>query len=368
MHKSNHPIEPEEVMAYLDGELPIDREAATAAHLERCEECQSLAADFQGVSRRLTMWQIEPASPRIAQNVAAAFEKRTPRSWREILRPYSKWGLGVASALVLVVLFVSPRRAVSPQRRGLDMLTQFSVDGQPQSDKAAPVFSSAAKLPMIERTAQLTLTTKDFDKTRAGLENILKAHQGYIGQLSVSGPVGSGRTLDATLRVPADQRDAVMAELKKLGRVESESQGGEEVTSQYVDLDARLTNARNTEQRMTDLLRQRTGKLSDVLSVEVEISRVRGEIERMEAERKTLVNRVDFATLNVKVEEDYKAQLQAVPDSTLTRFRNTAVEGYRSMIGGVISVALFVVAYGPSLLLWAGLLFFPIRFVWRRIR
>jgi hypothetical protein len=77
---------------------------------------------------------------------------------------------------------------------------------------------------------------------------------------------------------------------------------------------------------------------------------------------------VDFATLNVKVEEDYKAQLQAVPDSTLTRFRNTAVEGYRSMIGSVINVALFVVAYGPSLLLWAGLLFFPIRFAWRRIR
>jgi hypothetical protein len=366
MNKSNHPIEPEDVMAYLDGELRIDREAATAAHLERCEECRSLAADFQGVSRRLTMWQVEPASPRITQTVTAAFEERAPRSWLEMLRPFSKWGVGAATALVLVVLFVSQRKALSPQPATPMQTVAFSVDGQPQSDQQARVFSS--KAPMIVRTAQLTLTTKDFDKARAGLENILKAHQGYVGQLSVSGPVGSGRTLDATLRVPADQRDAVMAELKKLGRVESESQGGEEVTSQYVDLDARLTNARNTEQRMTDLLRQRTGKLSDVLAVEVEISRVRGEIERMEAEKKTLVNRVDFATLNVKVEEDYKAQLQAVPDSTLTRFRNTAVEGYRSMIGGVINVALFVVAYGPSLLLWAALLFFPIRFAWRRIR
>ncbi len=103
------------------------------------------------------------------------------------------------------------------------------------------------------------------------MESILKKHRGYVGELKTGGAAGSGRTLNATLRVPADQLDASLTELKTLGRVESESQSGQDVTSQYVDLQARLGNARNTEQRLTDLLRQRTGKLSDVLEVEQEV-------------------------------------------------------------------------------------------------
>jgi hypothetical protein len=203
---------------------------------------------------------------------------------------------------------------------------------------------------------------------RDRIEAILKGHRGYIGALGVTAPDGAARTLEATLRVPADQLEAVTTELRTLGRVESESQSGEEVTRQYVDLEARLTNAKNTEQRLTDLLRQRTGKLADVLAVEKEIDEVREKIERMEAEKKGLANRVDFGTLTVKVNEDYKAQIQVLPSSFLTSFQNAAVEGYRSMIQGLVSVIVVVLSYGPSVLIWAGLLFFPARIAWRKLR
>jgi hypothetical protein len=221
---------------------------------------------------------------------------------------------------------------------------------------------------MIAHSAQLTLTTAEFDKARGSIEDILKRHKGYIGHLNVAAPAGAGRSLDAALRVPDDQLAPTMAELKRLGRVESESQSGEEVTSQYIDLDARLTNARNTEQRLTDLLRQRTGKLADVLAVELELGRVRGEIERMEAEKKSLVNRVDFATLNTTIREDYQALVPVGPFSMLARFRNAGVEGYRSTVESIVEVIAFLLSNGPVLLVWAAILFFPARFVWRRIR
>jgi hypothetical protein len=83
-------------------------------------------------------------------------------------------------------------------------------------------------------------------------------------------------------------------------------------------------------------------------------SRVRGEIESMESQRKTLANQLDFATLNATVNEDYKAQLQVVPPSTSTQFRNAAVDGYRSMIDGIVGVAVFLFSYGPSLLFWCS--------------
>jgi hypothetical protein len=221
---------------------------------------------------------------------------------------------------------------------------------------------------MIARTADITITAKDFAKTRVALDDLLRRRQGYMGQLNVNTPTEGVRSLTATLHVPADQLDPALTDLRTLGRVQSESQSGEEVSAQYVDLEARLQNARNTEQRLTALLSQRTGKLSDVLEVETEASRVRGEIESMEAEKKLLDTRITFATLNVTIAEEFKAQMQVVPDSIDSRFRNAAIDGYQSAVSGLIAFLLFLVAYGPSLLLWTAIVFIPIWFLWKRWR
>ena len=361
MSTSDHMVGQEEVMAYLEGELALDREAVVAAHVERCQECQRLAGDLQGVSRRLTEWQVSP--PRFRPLNFGMPASRGRRLW-------PRWALGFAGVVVAALAVVQllqlaqmeNRQVASPRllRPGASMVAQLR-DG-------ADSLLEAGKAPMIAHTAELVLATSQFDQARTGLEDIVKRHNGYIGELNVSAASDAGRTLNATLRVPADQLDAALAEVKKLGRVESESRKGEEVTEQYVDLEARLANARNTEQRLTDLLRQRTGKLSDVLSVETELGRVRGEIERMDAQRKNLAKRVEFATLNARVTEDYKAQLHLAPDSTLAQFRNAAVEGYRSMVTGLVSVALALLSYGPSILLLAGILFFPARWAWRKWR
>ena len=245
-----------------------------------------------------------------------------------------------------------------------------AADQDDKSEEAEPPASTVPPVhgPMIIRTAQLNLITKEFDKARTNLEAILKQHRGFVGELKVGGNTGTGRTLTATLRVPADQLDGMLADAKKLGRIESESQSGQDTTSEYVDLQARLSNAHSTAQRLTEILRNRTGKLADVLAVEQELDRVRGEIEEMEAERKTMLNQVSYATLNATITEDYQAQLQVVPPSTSTRLGNAAVEGYRSMVDGVLDLALFLLSNGPSLLLWGAVLFMPARFVWKKVR
>jgi hypothetical protein len=357
--QDTHPIAQEELMAYLDGELSPDRAATAAGHLERCRECQDVAADLQGVSRRLMAWSVEPPSLQIKAAMTAALAEPRQKSRNRISRG-SRWvmGLVAASVVVLVLGTITPR--MNQATRSADVahvLTEHSQLG-----------SYLVASPMIAHTAQLTLTTREFDKARGAVEDILKRHKGYIGHLNVAAPAGAGRSLDATLRVPADQLAPTMTEIKRLGSMESESQSGEEVTSQYIDLDARLTNARNTEQRLTDLLRQRTGKLSDILAVELELGRVRGEIERMEAEKKSLINRVDFATLNTTIREDYQALVPVGPFSMLTRFRNAALEGYRSTVESMVDVIAFLLSNGPVLLVWAAILFLPARFVWRRVR
>jgi hypothetical protein len=365
--KTNHPIEQEELIAYLDAELPVDRAGFAAGHLEHCRECQGIAADLQGVSRRMMDWQVEPVSEEIGPVLAAALkESGRPKSAGKVSR--WMWALATSAGVVALALISLPRLASRHQEMRI-LNQQVSGMQMRRGDVAAvsAVKRDAAEI-MIARTAELTLTTNEFEKARAGLEDILKRHNGYLGQLNVNAPVGASRTLDATLRIPADQRDAAIAEVKKLGRVEAESQAGEEVTAQYIDLEARLSNARNTEQRLTDILSQRTGKLADVLAVEESISRVRGEIEQMEAEKKNLTKRVEFLTLQVKLTEDYRAQLHVAPDSILGRFRNAAIEGYKFMVEGVVSLVLFLLSYGPSLLVWAALLLFPARFAYKKLR
>lgn len=432
MQSNIHPVEPEELMAYLDGELPLDRAAETAAHLEECRECQIQAAEFKSISEGLTAWDVEVKEFPLSDVLVQALEEpeqdpqkaTSERRWRWLgggrLPWFAPWiGGALAGGVVVLLLtftmigsFSRGERLASPAAsRPMAMMAQ-SVDSRAHSSAPSPAppaaggdrdaltqfaatrqsENAAAQLaqrqqeaqlssslevqhsaevpsaPMILRTAQLTVVTPDLDKARAGLERIVKQYSGYVGDLTFSAPSDGPRKLTATLRVPAAQLDAALTQLKTLGRVESESQNGQDVTAQYVDLEARLSNSRNTEQRLLDLLRQRTGKLSDVLEVETELSRVREEIERMEGERLLLSKQVEFATLTATVGEEYKVPAHALPDSFGTRFRNAAVDGYQSVISFVTGVALFLVSTGPMLLLWAAILFFPARFAWRKFR
>ena len=385
MNRTTHPVEAEEVMAYLDGELAPARATEVAAHLEQCAECRALDTDLRRVSGQIAAWQVEPSPERLEEQVTSAL--KGPQSQEVITakpprRPWfrRRWVLALAGCcgfLYLLVVVMTPNllksRMASPgayerelQRARLPMTYRDApgdVGGLPKQAEPAGKLTG----PMVIRRAVLTLTTGDFDNARAEMQRLVALHRGYIGQLETASPTGAARSLKATLRVPADQLDAIVAGLKKLGRVEQESQTGEEVTQQYVDLVARLSNARNTEQRLIQVLRENTGRVSDILQVEKEIARVREEIERMEAQRKNLETQVSFATLEFRLSEEFKAQFQA-PPSMARRLWNEFVEGCRSAFDSAFGLALFILGYGPSLLLWFAILFFPIRFAWRRLR
>jgi len=413
MASSTHSIEQEELMAYLDGELAIERAVLLATHLEQCAECRAWAAESRMLSERLTAWQVEPVPPSLTEHVTAAIQagelKPQAREMSLPSRPRTRllalpcwvWGAAGTVCVFLLIAAVSipnllRSRMAAPGPAGLTQVAQERAPvtympgaaseanravrsegtryqgrlakGEPQAGgggggEAGPPIAG----PMIVRTASLTLLTKDFDKTRAATEEVVRRHRGYSAQLTVGSESGSAHKLSATFRVPADQLDAAIAEIKQLAHVEQESQGGEEVTAQYVDLTARLSNARRTEQTLLDVLEKRTGRLSDVLAVEQELARVREEIERMEAELKSLQNRVSFSTLQVELREEYKAQLEITP-SLGGRLGNAVVEGFRTAVDSLVGVVLFLLNVGPFLLLWALILFLPARYVWCRAR
>lgn len=221
---------------------------------------------------------------------------------------------------------------------------------------------------MIARTVSLTIQVKDFAAARAALDNILARHHGYSAQLSVNTQENAPRDLYASLRIPAPELLAAIGELKTLGRVQNESQTGEEVTQQHADQAARLKNSRETEERLQAILQQRTGKIEDVLEVEEEIARVRGEIESMESDQDALEHRVSFATVNLQLTEEYKAQLNSPDASATTRMHNSFVAGFHNASETVLRIVLFLEEYGPPILIWLVILGLPASFAWRRYK
>src|SRR5579864_958277 len=143
MSRSNHPIEQEELMAYLDGELATDRAVAAAAHLEHCAECQELAADLRKLSQELMTWEVEQpeSSAEISDEIAEALEKRKKeprkksilarRSWNVLLTPQKLVFAGGSAVCVLLVIMFALHNSPS-----FDRLEHFN--GPKMKSKVAP--------------------------------------------------------------------------------------------------------------------------------------------------------------------------------------------------------------------------------------
>ena len=417
MSATTHPVAPEEIMSLLDGELPADQAQSVSSHVETCSDCRELAASLHSTSQLLSNWTVPAKSVDSEFDGTLAEAARSASSAPRLLNAFRfvpflrrHWIMTAASSALAASAFiffsitgtqrlaktavthsiaVDNARAIDQGRSdGFAALTALEQPGiaRPEVDRftnALPAGRPATlgrletevragnqlkQEPMIARTISLSIIAKDFSASRTSLDAILARHRGYAASLAVSSEQNAARSLQASLRIPAGELNAAVIELKSLGPVQNETQNGEEVTQQHADLIARLKNSRETEARLQDILRNRTGKISDVLAVEQEIARVRGEIEQMEAEQKSLEHRVDFATIDLKLSEEYKAQLGSPSPSVSTRFHNAFVAGYRDALETAVGALLFVVEYGPSLFLWLAVLF-PIPFLlWRRWR
>lgn len=399
MNIATHPVIPEETMALLDGELPAAEAQALSSHVEGCAECSSLAAQLRSTSQSLSAWKVPPIPKELEEAVTdliakPASDQAIPKP-RLFIRP-SFWGWkqwtfasGGTIAVVTLVLTISLSSLLGPRHAAFDSFYDgkeqtgvrggdrdrlqtrkmgAQLGGRTQGSYSEAKISNNSPAPMIARTVSLIMVVKDFAAGRSSLDSILNKHHGYSAQLNASTAENAPRNLSASLRIPAAELSSAVADLKAMGRVENESQSGEEVTQQHADLVARLKTSRDTEQRFRTILEQRPGKVAEVLEVEEEIARVRGDIERMEAEQKALEHRVDFATVELQLTEEYKAQLNPPAASVSTLLHNALVAGYHHVSDTILGTVLFFAEYGPTLLLWLSIAALPIILLWRRYR
>jgi len=237
----------------------------------------------------------------------------------------------------------------------------LAVPGGSYGDRGNDLTRTFAE-PQVTYSAQLGVVTREFAHARSTMEEILERHRGYTAKLRMVGQP-NGSLLSATLRVPATEYASALAELKSVGRVDHDEESADEIVQQRGELEARLQNAQNTERRLEQVVKEKSG-YAGVPAIQLQLTQLRAEIERMEAERHAFDERVVFSNIYFSLSEE-----RVTPaESFAAQLRSASLSGLSDVLHTVAAILLFCVNYGPSLLLWAAILFLPARIFWRRSR
>jgi Domain of unknown function (DUF4349) len=122
---------------------------------------------------------------------------------------------------------------------------------------------------------------------------------GYVAEAAQSGEAAS-RSSHLDLRVPADAMGEFQNNLHAAGETRQYNETSEDVTDQLTDIGARLANARTQEKRILEIMSSKTANLSETLSAEGELARIREQIERMDAQQRNLSGRVRMVSVRVE--------------------------------------------------------------------
>jgi hypothetical protein len=237
-------------------------------------------------------------------------------------------GIVAGGAILLLILvaatsfvFLKPKRqaasyemagaekAMAPAGMAMESAPMAGAAGAPAPAEArdagggplTSVAQAAEARNEIIYTAQMTIEVDDVDAAATKVDGIYKAVGGKLGGGDeVTSPTGE-KTTTITIRIPSAKFHDVVKELRALGDVRSLNIKADDVTRQMVDLEARLKNLRREEEVVAELF-QRQGKITDVLQVEQELSRVRGEIEQAQGQWSYLRDSVAYSTVTVTIQ------------------------------------------------------------------
>jgi hypothetical protein len=224
----------------------------------------------------------------------------------------------------------------------------------------------------IISNADLNLELSDPAEGQRKATHIAVAHGGFVVNSDVRHRDSEDLTkpelsVNLTVRVPADQFDAAVQEIKSLStRVHQDKITGQDVTEEFYDLEARIKAKRALEAQFMEIMKQ-AHSVPDALQVQTQLAEVRTEIERLEGRRRYLENQSSLSTINVTMSTP-----ALLVNTNSTGFFNQVKRAFGSGVDIAAGITLFIIEAVLALLPIALLIFLPlgllIRYVVRRNR
>jgi len=210
---------------------------------------------------------------------------------------------------------------------------------------------------LVVSKGRLSAAVDELTNTVAGLGGFVTDAKSAEG--------GESPTGDLTLRVPAASFEALLARVRSLGKPTSVTTSGQDVTAQYVDLDARIHSLQATRDQFLQLLSKAT-QIGDILNVEQQLSGLQTQIEQLQGQQRLLNDQSSFGTVAVHLSEASPSLIPAPvgplkgPSGWSTAWshaRRSFTRGIQSVISASGGVAIFLVVValiaGAGRLLWA---------------
>jgi hypothetical protein len=219
----------------------------------------------------------------------------------------------------------------------------------------------------IVRNAELQLETSKPEDSQQKIAAIAENSGGFVveSQQSMSDIHSPNRDMVAmTVRVPGDRFASSVDDIRRTGeRVISENIKGEDVTEEFIDIEARLKAKKALEEQFMTIMK-RADTVEDALSVQSQLADVRGEIEKIEGRKRFLENQASLSTIKVRLQTP--AALAASGEGFGYRLTDSLSRGSDSALNFILGLITFLIAVLPFTLfvgLPLGLLF---RYFWRR--
>ena len=205
------------------------------------------------------------------------------------------------------------------------------------------------------KTIRMETETEDLDALLPQINAKIEALGGYVeNQELYNGSSYSSyrsRNANLTVRIPADQLNGFVEDVKGTSNVVSYNESTENVTLQYVSTESRMQALEVEQERLLELL-AKAENMSDLLEIEARLTDVRYELESVTSQLRVLANQVDYATVHLYISQ-VKVYTEVEEQTVWQRIGSGFKENLRDMGEDLTDFFVWVVTYSPQLLLWA---------------
>ena len=243
---------------------------------------------------------------------------------------------------------VSEKASTSKEQLG----TEFQKVSLNQVDQAQSMAEAMNR--KIIRNAELSLEVSDPAQGQRKITSIAETLGGFVvtsESKQTEGQDPSQQTLEVSLvvRVPALQYNSALEQIRSVGsRVITEKSTGQDVTEDFIDLEARIKTQKALELQFLEIMKQ-ANKVGDALEVQRQIAEVRTDIEKLEGRKRFLENKASLSTISVSLRTPAAI---AVSTSSFGRNVTEAVADSVATASAIVLVLIrFVIVMVPVLIL-----------------
>lgn len=223
-----------------------------------------------------------------------------------------------------------------------------------QADTAVVGVTAQTTDRKIIQNAEMELSVKNVDDALSAINEAVRTAGGYVQENRVSGTRESGRRVNMTLRVPAGSYGSFLDLLNSLGEQIDLRQWTNDVTEEYLDLEARIETGEAHLAQLNKLY-ERSGSVTEMIELEREIARVTADLESLKGRYNYLSNQVAFSTIRVNLYEPGVPTPARNPQTLGERIRDGFLTSWHNTIAMAESLLIALVALIPGLLFLAVL-------------